>query len=467
MAVAVFIFHRDLRLIDNTGLLAAAEQGYTIIPIFVFTPEQIDPRKNRYFSNAAVQFMCESLVELNADLESHGSRLFMYRGDTVSVLEKIAAKVPYTAVFQNMDTSVYAQKRDRQIALFCKKTGKVFVNTEDYDLVSSSEGLLPDGRPYTVLSQYFARFQKDVAVRKPNLKNVATFLRQGRRGGELGDDRIDLNIFYTKNENIVQKGGRAAGLQRLGVIDKYRDYNKNRDFPAQDATTKLSAYIKFGVVSIREVYHKIASVLGPTHGLIRELVFRSFYMKIFSYNPKLQRGTAYRSDMDQRIPWVSKTAYWKAWTTGTTGYPLCDAGMRQLAKEAWVHNRVRMILASVASRYLFIDWREASRYFYQHLVDADTFSNTAGWQWAAGIGPDAAPYFRAPFNPFIQSRKFDKSAEYIKRYIPELVSVDPAHIHRWNEDKIRALYPDVSYPAPIVQDASKHSIAVFKKAYQG
>ena len=455
---SLMLFHRDLRAVDNTALLKAIEASDKVLCVFIFTPEQIDPKQNKYYSEASVQFMCESLLDLKQSLQS---RLLLCKGDTIEVLKTLYKKYKYTGLYQNKDVSLYSIERDARIKKFCDNLNITFVNTEDYDLVNETEGLTSDGKPYTNLSQYFARFQKDLKVRKPNTIKIDTTKI-------ISVPRSQL-IPYTANPDIVQKGGRTHALQILAhsFISKFKQYSVERDYPAKDGTTKLSAYIKFGCVSIREVYHAIAKSLSPTHALIRELVFRSFYIKIFTFDPELQRGKAYITALDSKIPWKGvENKEWELWTTGNTGYPMCDAGMRQLQKEGWVHNRVRMILASVATRYLLIDWRHASRYFYSKLVDADTFSNTAGWQWAAGVGPDAAPYFRAPFNPFIQSKKFDNNAEYIKKYIPELKDIPSKDIHKWNDSDVRERYPNCTYPAPVIEQklASKRSIDLYKTA---
>lgn len=451
------LFHRDLRLTDNTALTAAVKSG-KVLPVFIFPPEQIK-QDNPYFSHPAVQFMCESLEELDADLRSLGTKLHMYKGQNVATLSSLHKKIPFTAVYSNEDRSVYAVKRDEEIKRWCEKMGIEFVATEDYDLVGKDEGMLPDGRPYTVLSQYFARFKKDLKVRTPERVRFKPDMFAEVDGGI-----VNLKSLYTPTEQIAQRGGRSKALSILKKLTIFKKYAVERDYPALNRTTKLSAHLKFGTVSVREVYHALKRV--GNWDIIRELVFRSFYVKIYTHDASLQRGKAYRA-MDKHIPWHKNKREWDAWRTGTTGYPLCDAGMRQLAAEAWVHNRVRMLVASVPTRYLLLNWRDCAQYFYTHLVDADIFSNTAGWQWSSGVGPDAAPYFRAPMNPFIQSKKFDKDAEYIKKWIPELQSVKPEHIHRWDEEKIRALYPDVQYPAPIVEqkEASSRSLGIFKKAY--
>lgn len=483
--VRIFVFHHDLRLEDNTTLLRAIQDGDDgpgpVLPVFIFPPEQIDPAKNAYFSNAAVQFMCECLEDLDKRLKSLGSRLFMFRGSTEEVLARLMEAVPIEGVYCNQDESSYAKARDAKVAKLCKERGVPLVQEEDYGLVGIQAGrLMPDGRPYLVLSQYYARLLKE-----DNVRTVATYkLQKGdfvggssKIGKKLKDvpgmlqSAEELHGLYARNAGVRTHGGREEGLGVLRRLREHRRYGEERDLPAIEGTTRASAHLRFGTISIREMYWAAVGAFGGQRDnpLVRELVFRDFYYKIYTWRPELQRGVAFRDAMDKRIPWKrpkDNQEAWQAWLQGTTGFPLADAGMRQLAGEGWVHNRVRMLVASVATRYLMFDWRDCAKAFYKGLVDADPFSNTAGWQWAAGIGVDSAPYFRAPFNPFLQSKRFDKDAEYIKRWVPELAEVPAAHIHRWGEAKIRALYPHVAYPAPLVDQAetSKRSLEIWMRA---
>jgi deoxyribodipyrimidine photo-lyase len=498
---AVFIFRRDLRIVDNAAFSAAVRwcraEGCKLLTVFMFARDQIDPAKNKYFSHPAVQFMCESLADLDDALHREaGTHLHMYRcnGHT-EILARLHQDLAQTgngnglkAVFYNKDCSVYARERDGAIQAWCSKhgvlenpspneTGYIFFKN-DYDLVELDEGLLPDGRPYTNLSQYFAKFTKGaVTVRKPekamSLK-ASDFAARIAVDADADMSVKDLDGLYTPLPDIAQRGGRTHGLKILKKIksDKFADYAAERDFPAVEGTTKASAHLHFGTISVREMYH--ALLKKKNESLLRELVFRSFYIKIYTSRPELQRGTAFHDAMDKRIPWRSKGSEagktdWQAWITGTTGFPLVDAGMRQLAATGWVHNRVRMLVATTATRYFLLDWRDCARFFYSRLVDADTFSNTAGWQWSAGIGPDAAPYFRAPMNPYIQSKKFDPDAVYIKRWVPELANVPAADIHKWDDEKVRNRNAGVAgaYPAPIIgqKEASRRATDVFKKAH--
>lgn len=466
---SLFLFHRDLRLPDNTALQVALTASASVIPVFIFAPEQIDPKKNKYFSNAAVQFMCESLTELH---NASSNKLQFFHGNTIDVLTQIHKTSPFQAIYQNKDLTHYAQQRDAKIEQWCKLQGIEFHNIEDYDLFPSSEGLVPSsGKPYTILAQYYARYLKDLKVRKPIARVSLDKLvaPTGFKYVHAYVDPKDIDQYFKKDDGVVVRGGRTHALYKLKHLSTYKNYGKTRDFPADDdGTTKLSAYIKFGCVSIREVYwHCVNTFHTRDHPLIRELIFRSFYYRLYSSHPKQQRGEATMYAVDERIPWKYSKQLLHAWQTGTTGFPLVDAGMRQLATIHWQHNRVRMLTASVLTRYLLIDWREGERYFATQLVDYDPISNVAGWQWGASVGYDnAQTMFRAPMNPMIQSKKFDPDALYIKKWVPELKDIPASDIHRWDEEKIRAKHPTVTYPAPIVdrKDTSARAMKLWKSA---
>ena len=466
---AIFLFHRDFRLSDNTALIKAVNDGYEIMPVFVFTPEQINPNKNKYFSHNAVEFMCNSLVDLDTQIKKNGGDgiLFLY-GDNVAELRRLIGHVKdIAAIYSNEDYTVYAKKRDADIQKLCDKHSILFQTEEDYNLVGIREGLVENERPYLVLAQFYRYFQQNLTVRKPD-----TF-----HGRFVKIDNIslpgkvsvkDLSQFYDENPNIAVHGGRDNGLKRMEMIKNLGDYKEKRDYPALPKTSQISAYLKFGCVSIREMYWKIRDLFGKEHALIRELVFRDFYSKIYNLKPELQRGQALHDKLDKAIPWSYDKKLFKAWCEGKTGFPIVDAGMRQLNTIGWQHNRVRMITSNILTKYLLIDWRWGERYFATRLVDYDPGSNNMGWTWSASTGPDAQPFFRAPFNPFIQSKKFDPEAEYIKKWVPELAEVDPKDIHRWGEEKIRAKYPNVKYPAPIVdqREASQRAVSIYNEAFK-
>lgn len=470
--ICIFLFHRDLRLDDNTALIKASKDGYDILPMFVFPPEQIDPTKNKYFSHNAVQFMTESLADLDSQIrEKGGDGLLMVKGDNVSVLKSLLTTkhsgLNIGALYCNEDYTVYARKRDDETKSLCEKLGVRFETAEDYGLVGIREGLVEDERPYLVLAQYYRHLQEHLGVRKPQAFH-GRFVKTHGFTGVKGRISVEgLSGLYHHNADIAVHGGRGNGLKRMEMIKTLRDYKDKRDFPALPKTSMMSAYLKFGCVGVREMYWHTRELFGKGHALIRELVFRDFYMKIYGLKPELQRGQALHDKLDKAIPWSYDKKLFKAWCEGRTGFPIVDAGMRQLNTIGWQHNRVRMITSNILTKYLLIDWRWGERYFAQKLVDYDPSSNAMGWQWSASIGPDAVPYFRAPFNPFIQSKKFDPDAEYIKKWVPELADVDAKDIHKWGEEKVRAKYPNTKYPAPLVdqKEASQRAVKIYKEAF--
>jgi len=483
---AVFLFHRDLRLVDNTSLNRAFGRGVSkIIPLFVFNPDQIDEGKNRYFSHPSVQFMCESLTELDADLNKHKSRLYMFHDETVKVLDALHASNKFQYIFCNRDYTVYAKDRDTKIKSWCSSNSVQYVDFEDYDIVPSDRVLMnegtPQARPYTVLSHYYNKFVKDAysdksLVRKPETLVTTTtsvFASSISIPSSLHPVSIsDTDKFYKKNPNSIQKGGRSNALKSFErVPDVYKRYSADRHYPSKsESTTRLSAHLKFGTISIREFFWKILDSTGGNiqNDLIREIVFRSFYIKIWTHQPALQRDVSFHQYIDDEIPWkYPKDApeEWKAWMEGKTGFPMADAGMRQLMHESYVHGRPRMVLATVAVRYLLFDWRECMRVFGQKLTDYDPILNSAGWGFGSSLGENAQNIWRAPMNPLLQSKNYDPDCSYIRKWIPELKNVTDKDIHDWSK-KTKAKYPNVSYPAPIVnqKEASNRATTLWKDA---
>jgi deoxyribodipyrimidine photo-lyase len=464
---SVFIFRRDLRLQDNTALIKAIRDGYKVLPIFVFTPEQILTNKNSYFSHPAVQFMCESLIDLNDSLKKYQSQLHLFYGNNIDVLEAISKKLTIQAVYFNEDYSVYAKKRDKDIINWCKQKNILCQTTEDYGLLPLKDGLLKDERPYMVLAQFYKKIMKEIIIRTVDtFKFKNSYFIKDSFPLQITTDTI--HTYYEANPQIAIHGGRSLALQGLKRLEQLKNYQEERDYPALHKTSMMSPHLKFGTVSIREMYWTIEKLFGRTHGLIRELIFRDFYLKIYALQPKLQRGTALHKHFDEAIPWSYDKKLFKAWTEGLTGYPLVDAGMRELNTTGHQHNRIRMLCGSVLTKYFLIDWRWGLKYYYTHLVDADIYSNTAGWGFVSSTGPDGVPYFRAPFNPFIQSEKFDKEVVYIQQWVPELKDVSPKDIHHWFDPEVRSKYPNVDYPAPVInhKEASARALKTFKEAYE-
>jgi deoxyribodipyrimidine photo-lyase len=476
----IFLFHRDLRIVDNTALAKAPKP---ITPVFIFTDEQIDPGKNKYFSHAAVQFLCESLEDLHDQIKG-GLNILHGSGNTLDQLMLLHSRSPIASITQNRDFSVYAKLRDKMIAQWCEKQVPpiAFNNYEDYDLVGEQELLLNDNKPYTVLAAYYNRFIKEDAVKKcvTNKISTAAWSHSNHQPPTITPSGLSkLSKLYEPNAYIAQHGGRKNGLKQLKKLTKsFLDkYDHDRNYPALlESTTQLSAHLKFGTISVRELYWTIVKqAKTKDHPLIRELVFRSFYIKMCTARPGLQRSESFRQDIDNNIPWLkrSDSSYaklWKAWTEGTTGFPLVDAGMRQLNATGWMHGRVRMVVATVLTRYFLIDWRDGARYFATKLVDYDPCSNNMGWQFSAALGENAQNIYRAPMNPFLQAKTYDNNAEYIKKWVPELAGTDgssnvsPKQIHTGTWDVVAT-----KYPRPIVdqKEASRKAVALWKSAANG
>lgn len=468
---AIFLFHRDLRTVDNTGLnaLIRVDNAQPIFLIFIIDPIQVDPSINQYFSNPAVQFMCESIEEID--------KINVLYGDTMQVLEHLHNVLKYTRLYQNEDISLFATERDKKIADFCIKTGIDFKNiSNDYYLYQDIEKIL--GKTYMIFRPFFNRILKlgSEAINRPftvvdsrkRFKYLPnSFGTTSRRRSAL---RTYLMQFYHEKYNLVQRGGRKNGMEMLQNIKHISTrYGQTRDIMADvHGTTRASAHLKFGTVSVREYFWACIDAFGTmNHPLVRELMFREFYAQIYSKRPELQRGCAFDSILDKKIPWSYSKKLFSAWASGQTGIPLVDAGMRELEKTGWMHNRARMIVGNFATKHCLLDWRECARYFYTNLVDCDIFSNTAGWGFVSSTGVDPQPWYRYPMNPFLQSRKFDPHAEYIKRYVPELKEVDATDLHRWNDDGVRKKYRNKigHYPEPIIDVAltSKRAKLLFTR----
>ena len=468
LPTSIFLFHRDLRLADNTALIKLIKSsGERVLPVFICDPVQIDRKRNAHFSNPAVQFMCESLVDLDKQLQEHKARLHIYYGSTLPVLKALRKELPsITKIAWNEDLSDFSNNRDDAIKQWALRMKWDVVSASDYYLTEADEGMGPSG-PYKVLSAFWKWFLKANPTRIVDQFKFDDSHFAHTTSSPTSSSISDLSKYYSLMPELALHGGRTLGIIRLKNLDNLKNYEHDRNFPAKtEGTSRLSPYLKFGCVSIREAYWRGREALGAQHPFIRELVFRDFYAKVYSTKPELQTGkTAVLDGLDKHLDWYmpeSKPELWKAWTTGNTGIPLVDAGMRELITTGHQHNRVRMLCASVLSKYMWIDWRAGAKFYYTHLVDADIFSNTAGWGFSSSTGVDAVPYFRAPFNPFIQSKKFDPDAEYIKRWVPELSDIPAKLIHKWGQLDV----PATQYPFPIIncKEASSDAVARFKKA---
>ena len=399
--INIFLFRRDFRIVDNLALNKLIDEcgNKGIYPMFIFNPKQIYAKNNQYFSNNCVQFMIESLDSLDQHIDVN-----YYEGDDIEVLTMLSKKYKINSIAYNKDYSPFAIKRDGIIEAWAKSKEIRIITAEDYTLYPMGTILNNKNEPYQVFTPFYKKslLIKVIAPEPPIVKHINVI-------GIKNIKKFDKHKYYVVNDDLAVRGGRENALERFKNI--MTDYAKVRDYPALDKTTKLSAYIKFGCVSIREVYFNYNKVKE----LQRELVWREFYANILYYFPYVL-GNSFKQKYDN-IEWTNNKEWFKKWCQGKTGYAMVDAGMSQLNKTGWMHNRLRMITAMFLTKDLLIDWRWGEKYFATKLVDYDPASNNGGWQWSASTGTDAQPYFRI-FNPDLQLKRYDKDYEYIRTWIP-------------------------------------------------
>jgi deoxyribodipyrimidine photo-lyase len=442
----LFIFRRDLRTYDNTALNMVKNKypKSEILPIFIFNKKQIDENENKYYSKNAAQFLFESLDELDF-------MNYYYTDNEINILDQLYKKFKFDVISYNKDYTPYAKKRDNEINLWARNKKIEIITAEDYTLHNIGEIMKDNKEPYLK----FTPFYKKSILKKPrSLITNKTF-------NFIKDDKSLLlsslnSIRPTVNKFILVNGGRKNALIILQKLKsgKFNNYDNERDYPFLDKTTKLSAYIKFGCLSIREIYY----ILPITHGIIRELYWHDFYAIITNYFPYVLNGQSFIKKY-QNIKWNNNNDLLEKWKNGLTGFPLIDAAMRQLKISGWMHNRCRMVVASFLVKNLLIDWRKGEEHFAKSLVDYDPSSNNGGWQWCASTGTDSQPYFRI-FSPTLQMKKFDKDCEYIKKWIPELKNISNKIILNWETKQ----YTNINYPKPIIdtKETSKLFIKTFK-----
>lgn len=422
MKIGVFLFHRDLRIIDNTSLNALAAVCDAIVPVFIFTPEQVTG-KNKYKSDASVQFMIESLDELTQECP-----LLTLYGDTTTLMKKVVKENGATVVGFNEDYTPYAVKRDKELVEALGEDVTI-VSEADFYLTRPGDVVTGSGVAY----KKFTPFYETVLKKLTGVKVARKRSLKWRKSASIGGGEIALTDAYTRfttpNPDIAVKGGRQAGLKMLTSAKSLRDYAKTRDTLALP-TTNASAYLKFGCVSVREMYQAVKS----NTPLLRQLIWRDFYAHVlFAYPDGVLDTTG--------VPWTTNERWLTAWKEGKTGFPLVDAAMRQLNTTGYMHNRGRMLVASFLSKTLLINWREGERYFATKLVDYDIASNSLNWQTTVF---DNLPYVKI-FNPWTHSKEHDPDATYIKRWVPELRHVTVKEIHRPDGDRGEYVRPIVDY----------------------
>lgn len=422
---SLFIFRRDLRLEDNTGLIFALKNSKTVIPAFIFTPEQIE--NNPYRNDHCLKFMIECLIDLEEQLKKKEGKLFLFEGKPEEIISQCIKELNIDAVIVNRDYTPYSQLRDQKIEQVCKDNAVSFHSFDDALLHPPEETLKQDGKPYSIFTPYFRNASK-LKILPPQTNCLSNYFHG--------------NIPFTEKKfpSIEPSSGLVGGrTEALKILKKTHP-------------THLSPYLKFTVCSPREVYKEHPE-------LIRSLYWRDFFTGLAFFFPHVFTG-AFHTRFDS-LKWSTDQKAFQRWCEGTTGFPLVDAAMREMNQTGFMPNRQRMIAASFLVKDLHIDWRWGERYFAIKLIDYDPAVNNGNWQWVASVGCDSQPYFRV-FNPWTQQKKFDPDCAYIKKWIPELRDFPATVLHTWYEEKSRN--QSNKYPNPITDHnrAAKEAIQAYK-----
>ncbi len=456
----LFWHRRDLRIEDNRGL--GAVEG-TVLPVFVVDPDLLE-----YASAKRVAFLLEALADLRSGYQDRGGELIVVHGKPTSLVPDLAAEYDVSAVRWNRAYSGVGRQRDQRVAAALDDIGIDRGDHQDALLHEPGSVLTNEGDPYSVFSYFY---QKWADLDKPD--PVAVDPRVHAADPEPIPGLNELGFDRAPSEQPLATRGTAENRLESFCADGIFRYDDDRDFPARSGTSRLSPHLRFGTIGIRTVWAateraaRRASREGERDSVgefQRQLGWREFYSHALWFTPSMISENV--RSYPNPIEWWNDPEELAAWKAGRTGYPIVDAGMRQLVGEGWMHNRVRMITASFLTKDLMVDWRKGYDYFRTHLIDHDPGNDAGGWQWAASTGFDAQPYFRV-FNPMTQGKRYDPDAAYITRYVPELDGVSPADIHRWHElEENRRVDLAPEYPSPIVdhQDRREAALSMFERA---
>jgi deoxyribodipyrimidine photo-lyase len=422
LKVSVFWFRRDLRLEDNHGLSEALKSPYPVLPIFIFDTKIVDVLAN---DDARISFIHQELTAINSILKKHDSGVFTIKDSPQQAWQKLLDKYEIKSVYFNEDYEPYATSRDKQITSMLQKSGIEVQIIQDHVIFAKNEVLKGNRTPYTMYTPYKNKWREnftDTKIKHYYSDTFNKFLKQKFNLPSLNQLGFQKSTIKVSNYNLSKLGS----------------YDDARDIPSMDATSYLSAHLRFGTISTRQVVKKALS----HQTFLNELIWREFFIQILYHFPKVVHSN-FKSKYDL-IKWRNNKSEFEKWKSGQTGYPLVDAGMRQLNETGFMHNRVRMVTAGFLCKHLLIDWRWGEAYFAEKLLDYELASNNGNWQWAAGTGCDSAPYFRV-FNPTIQVQKFDPKLDYIKKWVPELNSMEypnPMVDHKMARERAIQSYKD-------------------------
>ncbi len=427
--VNVFWFRRDLRLHDNCALFHALSGDLRVLPIFIFDKNILDDLEDP--NDKRVSFIYHQVASLSKAIDNAGGSMQIYYGRPAEVFSELMASYEINTVFVNRDYEGYAVKRDEEIAQLLRQNGIHFIDHKDQVIFDRKEVLKPDGSCYTVFTPYSRRWLSLLSEKDYQHFPSEQLLMRFQDVEKTNLPSIESLGFHYCSADIPTPSIKQELIRR---------YKEQRDFPGIAGTSRIGVHLRFGTLSIRQAVRE--SIESPA--FLNELIWREFYQMIVANFPQINQGLAFKPAYD-RIEWRNNEAEFELWCQGTTGYPIVDAGMRELNATGFMHNRVRMVVASFLTKHLLIDWRWGESYFASKLLDYEFASNNGGWQWASGSGCDATPYFRI-FNPYLQAKKFDPQGIYIKRWVPELDTFD--------------------YPQPMVDHelARKRCIKVYSEA---
>lgn len=432
MKLSIFWHRRDLRINDNAGLFQALTSGNPVLPIFIFDKNILDKLEDK--EDARVNFIHTELLKIKIELEKIGSSLMLFYGDPLDCFKQLSESHEISEVYTNTDYEPYARERDASVESFLKSKSIAFKTFKDHVIFEKEDVLKDDGKPYTVYTpfskKWLAKLKDSDLESHDNHKYFDNYFK----------------IAPQKNISLEEMGFSTSTINfplRTVDLSILKQYKEQRDIPSIMGTSRLSVHLRFGTVSIRELT-RVAK--NTNFAWLNELIWRNFYAFIVWHFPHSVKNS-FKPQYD-KIPWRNNEKEFDAWCNGNTGYPIVDAGMRELNTTGFMHNRVRMITASFLTKHLLVDWRWGEAYFAKKLLDFDLASNNGGWQWASSSGCDAAPYFRV-FSPELQTLKFDPQFKYIKKWVPE--------------------FQEFSYPKPIVIHAfaRERAIATFKAALAG
>ena len=430
--VNIFWFRRDLRLDDNKGLYEALKDNLPVLPFFIFDKNILDKLPK---DDARVTFICNTLQRMYSRLQDeYASGIAMFHEKPIEVFKQLLKTYTIQTVYANHDYEPYATKRDSEIMEFLASKSILFKTFKDQVIFEKEEIVKSNGEPYVVYTPYMKAWKakfKSISLQSFETKDLLNNLIKDKKLPNLGLTDIG---FKASNQQILDYKISPSIIQA---------YEAKRNFPAKDATSRLGPHLRFGTLSIRNVIKK--AIAETNEIFLQELIWREFFMQVLWHFPHTCEQSFKRKY--DRMEWRNNEEEFKAWCEGKTGYPLVDAGMRQLNKTGFMHNRVRMLVGSFLCKHLLIDWRWGEAYFAEKLHDYEMASNVGNWQWVAGCGVDASPYFRI-FNPTTQIEKFDKLHEYIKTWVPE--------------------FQEQSYPTPVVDHifARERCLKTYKSALQ-